>query len=161
MVVAPERHACSFPTESLVIPPTRPSGVTPRRRCPLINSHRTRLREIPRSSTTCPSVRSSVSRTSAGRFIRFILQLSVDPALARSPTQSVTSSPRSAPGSPSGTTTPNHLSGTRAPTRSSTASPPTANESLTQVTSTGRAPSYTHARWRSRSKPKLPLHRRR
>ena len=47
---------------------------------------------------------------------------------------SATSSPRSAPGSPTGTTTPSRSSGTRAPTRSSTASPPTASGSTTQVT---------------------------
>ena len=48
---------------------------------------------------------------------------------------SATSSPRSAPGSPTGTTTPSPSSGTRPPTRSSTASPPTASGSTTQVTS--------------------------
>ena len=58
----------------------------------------------------------------------------------RTPTApSATSSPRSAPGSPTGTTTPSPSSGTRPPTRSSTASPPTASESTTQVTSPPRA----------------------
>jgi hypothetical protein len=52
---------------------------------------------------------------------------------------SATSSPRSAPGSPTGTTTQSPLSGTRAPTRSSTASPPTASGSTTQDTSDNRA----------------------
>ena len=56
---------------------------------------------------------------------------------ARQPTApSATSSPRSAPGSPTGTTTPSPTSGTRPPTRSSTASPPTASGSTTQVTRT-------------------------
>ena len=59
---------------------------------------------------------------------------------------SAISSPRSAPGSPTGTTNPNHSSGTRAPTRSWTASPPTASGSMIQDTSgcagcRGRRPS--------------------
>ena len=46
---------------------------------------------------------------------------------------SASSSPRSAPGSPTGTTTQNPSSGTRPPTRSSTASPATASGSTTPV----------------------------
>jgi transposase len=59
--------------------------------------------------------------------------------------RSVTSSPRSAPGSPTGTKTPGPTSGTRPPTRSSPASPPTASASPTQLTRPDR-PSRSPAR---------------
>jgi transposase len=57
---------------------------------------------------------------------------------------------RSAPGSPIGTTNPNHSSGTRAPTRSWTASPPTASGSMIQDTSRTRAPRRPGSRQRVR-----------